>query len=73
MTQTEYHVERPKNHWELDLEKTSLKEPALKSKYHWLKPLTVYHALEFRGNFQSFNFYLLYATIGFSTFLNKLK
>jgi hypothetical protein len=50
MTQTEYHAERPKNHWELELEKTSLKEPALKSKYQWLKPLTVYHALEFRGN-----------------------
>ena len=37
------------NHWEKELEKPSLAEPLLKSKYFWLKPLTVFHALEFKG------------------------
>ena len=50
MSHIETQHERPKNHWELQLEKVSLREPALKNKYSWLKPLTVYHALEFRGN-----------------------
>ncbi len=38
-----------KNHWEKELEKESLKEPALKSKFSWMSPLTHLHALEFRG------------------------
>jgi hypothetical protein len=50
MSHIETQHERPKNHWELQLEKVSLREPALKGKYYWLKPLTIYHALEFRGN-----------------------
>jgi hypothetical protein len=42
-----HHV--PKNYWEKELEKVSLKEPSLVSKYFWLKPLTMFHSLEFRG------------------------
>jgi hypothetical protein len=38
-----------KNYWEKELEKKTLKEPPLKSKFQWIKPLTVYHALVFRG------------------------
>lgn len=38
-----------KSYWEKELEKDSLKEPPMKRKWHWLKPLTTYHALEFRG------------------------
>ena len=38
-----------KSYWEKELEKPSLKEPPLKSKFFWLKPLTPYHSLEFRG------------------------
>jgi hypothetical protein len=49
MTQTEFIADRPKNHWELEIEKHSIKEPTLRSKFQWLKPLTVYHSLEFRG------------------------
>ena len=41
------HVEQ--NHWEKQLEKESLKEPELKSKFNWTRPLTHIHALEFRG------------------------
>jgi hypothetical protein len=43
------HKEHKKNHWEKELEKESLKEPALKPRYSWLRPLTHLHALEFRG------------------------
>ena len=38
-----------RNYWEDQLERSNLKEPNLVSKKFWLKPLTVYHALEFRG------------------------
>jgi len=38
-----------KNHWEKELEKESLKEPQLKSKFTWKNPMTHMHALEFRG------------------------
>ena len=42
-------VEIEKNHWEKQLERESLKEPELVSKFNWLTPLTHIHALEFRG------------------------
>lgn len=38
------------NHWEKELLKTSLKEPAFKPKGEWVKPLTIFHTLAFRGN-----------------------
>jgi hypothetical protein len=38
------------SYWEQQLLRPNLKEPPMVSKYHWLKPLTVYHALEFKGN-----------------------
>lgn len=44
-----HKVKLSSNHWENELQKPSLKEPPLKSKWLWLKPLTVYHSLEFRG------------------------
>ena len=44
------HLES-KNHWEKELEKDSLKEPAFKSKFQWTTALTHLHALEFKGNF----------------------
>lgn len=37
------------NHWEEELKKESLKETPLKPKSQWLKPLTIYHSLEFKG------------------------
>ena len=40
-----------KTHWEKELQKPSLKEAPLKPKFQWMKPLTIYHTLEFRGNF----------------------
>jgi hypothetical protein len=40
-----------KSYWLTELEKPFLEEPALKKKSQWLKPLTVFHALEFRGNY----------------------
>lgn len=43
------HIE--KNHWEKELEKESLREPALKGRFSWIHPLTHLHALEFKGNF----------------------
>ena len=38
-----------KSHWEKELEKDSLKEPPMKSKLLWIKPLTTFHSLEYRG------------------------
>ncbi len=43
------HGETKLDYWEEQLKRPSLKEPAMKTKYYWLKPLTVYHALEFKG------------------------
>ncbi len=37
------------NHWEKELLKPTLKEPGFKSKSEWIKPLTIYHTLGFRG------------------------
>jgi hypothetical protein len=54
-SETDHHSETipshvpKKSYWEKELEKPSLKEAPLVSKWNWLKPLTVYHALQFRG------------------------
>jgi len=37
------------NHWEKELLKPTLKEPGFKSKGEWIKPLTIFHTLAFRG------------------------
>lgn len=37
------------NHWEKELEKTSLKEPGFQSKFFWVKPLSYFHEMEYRG------------------------
>ena len=37
------------NHWAEELKKESLKEPELKPKSQWLKPLIIYSKGEFRG------------------------
>ena len=37
------------SYWEEELKKPSLKEPPLVSKYKWIRPLTVFHSLAFRG------------------------
>jgi hypothetical protein len=37
------------NYWEQELKKNSLKEPPMKARFLWLKPLTIFHGLEFRG------------------------
>jgi hypothetical protein len=37
------------NHWEQELLKPSLKEPAFKDKSEWINPLTIFHTLAFRG------------------------
>lgn len=38
-----------KSYWEKELEKDSLKEPPMKSKISWIKPMTMFHDLEYRG------------------------
>jgi hypothetical protein len=46
------HNEDSKSHlsyWEQQLKRPNLQEPPLVGKFHWLKPLTVYHVLEFKG------------------------
>jgi hypothetical protein len=48
------HSEHPqeelkKNFWEEQLKRITLKEPPMKSKWSWIKPLSGYHTLEFRG------------------------
>lgn len=45
----EIKAEDPNNYWNQQLKRESLKEPELKMKYFWLKPLTTFHRLEFRG------------------------
>ena len=37
------------NYWTKQLEKESLKEPKMKNKMFWIKPLTYFHVFEFRG------------------------
>jgi hypothetical protein len=39
------------NHWAEEIKKPSLKEPPFKSKFQWLKPITAFTRLEFKGNF----------------------
>jgi hypothetical protein len=41
--------EKKLNHWEQELLKPSLKEPPFKNKSEWIKPLTIFHTLAFRG------------------------
>ena len=38
-----------KNYWEQQLQRSSLKEPPLVPKSQWIKPLSVFLALEFKG------------------------
>ena len=38
-----------KSYWEKELEKSSLREPPMKAKLQWLKPLSIMHRMEFRG------------------------
>jgi hypothetical protein len=45
----EVHSEKKLNHWEQELLKPSLKEPPFKKKNEWIKPLTIFHTLAFRG------------------------
>lgn len=50
MSEHNHHqAEIKQNHWEKELEKRSLREPPLVSKFKWLKPLTIFQSLEFRG------------------------
>lgn len=47
-----YHNNSNRNsecHWTKELEKHSFKEPKLRNKLFWLKPLSVFHRLEYRG------------------------
>lgn len=37
------------NYWVNELKKESLKEPGMKSKLFWIKPLSVFHGFEDRG------------------------
>lgn len=37
------------NHWEKELEKPSLKEPKFQNKLFWVKPLSLFHHMEYRG------------------------
>ena len=37
------------NYFEQELQKPSLKEPAYKSKFTWVKPLSAFHTMEFKG------------------------
>lgn len=37
------------SYWEEQLKRQSLKEAPLISKYKWIRPLTVFHSLSFRG------------------------
>jgi hypothetical protein len=43
------HSEAKLNHWEKELLKSSLKEPSFKHKSEWVRPLTIFHTLAFRG------------------------
>jgi hypothetical protein len=47
MTNHDSH-ESPKNYWAKELEKPSLAEPKL-TKFMWVKPLSLFHTLEFKG------------------------
>jgi hypothetical protein len=45
-----YEIANNENtYWHQELKKPSLKEPPLKYKYYWLKPLSTFHRMEFRG------------------------
>ncbi len=46
MTETE---EKPKTYFEQELEKTSLREPPFNPKITWMKSLSVFTTLEFKG------------------------
>ncbi len=43
------HNQQQENYWLNELKKESLKEPKLKSKFFWIKPMSIFHQLEFRG------------------------
>lgn len=46
----DHHVDSiHKSHWEQELEKPTLKEGPYKLKFLWLKPLSAFHSMEFRG------------------------
>ncbi len=49
MSHSEHIVHSSKNHWETELERPSLRESPLKSKFQWLNSLTMFHTLAFRG------------------------
>jgi hypothetical protein len=46
----DHHSEKKFNHWEKELLKPSLKEAHFKNKSEWIRPLTIFHTLAFRGN-----------------------